>query len=319
MKLGIAGNGMIVKEVLSFIKEIGFDEIYICGRKKSEDKLLSLADSFGINRVYVDYDEMLKTDIDAVYIGLVNDMHVEYAVKAIRAKKHVICEKPVTCSLSDLEMLDSLAEKNGVFLLEAMSIYHMPAYKQLKKDIELLGDLKICNFNYSQMSSRYKTFKEGKVLPPAFDPAHKGGALRDLNVYNISAMIGLFGEPHETSYIANIEKGIDTSGILIADYDNFKCVCTAAKDCAAPGPSTIQGTDATVAIYPNVNGMTRYSVIYNDSNIEDKNVDMTDGKNRLYHEFKEFKRIIEESDKDAADEIMSCSKKVVSVLEKACV
>ena len=39
MKLGIVGNGVIVQEILTFIDEIGFDEIYICGRKASEDKL----------------------------------------------------------------------------------------------------------------------------------------------------------------------------------------------------------------------------------------------------------------------------------------
>lgn len=55
----------------------------------------------------------------------------------------------------------------------------------------------------------------------------------DLNVYNIH-LAGLFGEPSKISYHANIERNIDTSGILILEYPPFQCVCIAAKDCEAP-------------------------------------------------------------------------------------
>ncbi len=317
MKLGIAGNGMIVKTVLSFIEEIGFEEIYICGREQSLDKLNDLAEKYKLSTVYTDYDEMLKSDIDVVYVGVLNDMHYDYSKRAIEAGKHVICEKPITITLAELEELDKLADEKNVMLLEAMSIYHMPAYKQLQQDIKLAGEIKICNFNYSQMSSRYKTFKEGSSVPGVFDPKHYGGALRDLNVYNISAMVGLFGKPSQVSYFANMEKNIDTSGTLIADYGDFKCICIAAKDCAAPGPATIQGTEATICIYPHVNGMKEYDVLFNDKETETKEVDLSDGNARLYFEFTEFKRIIEENDKDAQKQIMQYSKWVAEIIDEA--
>ncbi|SDB41255.1 Predicted dehydrogenase [Pseudobutyrivibrio sp. YE44] len=317
MKLGIAGNGVIVQEVLSFIDEIGFEEICICGRKQSMEKLQALAKQYKLSTVYTDYDQMLSSDIDVVYIGVLNDLHVEYTKKALEAGKHVICEKPMTITAAELQELEALAKDNQVMLFEAMSIYHMPAYKQLQKDVKLAGDLKICNFNYSQMSRRYKAFHEGTSTPAVFDAAHNGGALRDLNVYNISAMVGLFGKPKNVSYTPNMEKDVDTSGILVADYGEFKCLCTAAKDCAAPGPATIQGVDATICIYPHVNGMTEYDVLFNDADTDTKEVDMGDGSHRLFFEFKEFKRIIEEKDVKTQEQIMQYSKWVAEIIDQA--
>ena len=289
MKLGIAGNGVIVQEVLTFIDEIGFDEIYICGRKQSEEKLNALAREYHLTKVFTDYDELLASDAEVIYVGVLNNMHVDYSKRAIEAGKHVICEKPVVIHLSELKELEQMAKDKGVMLFEAMSIYHMPAYKQLQKDVKLLGDLKLCNFNYSQMSRRYKSFHEGTATPAVFDPKHNGGALRDLNVYNLSAMVGLFGTPKTAIYSAN--------------------------DCNAPGPSTIQGVDGTICIYPNVNGMTEYDVLFNDADTDTKEVDMSDGSHRLYFEFVEYKRIIEENDFEAQKKLLEYSKMVAEIID----
>lgn len=316
MVLGIAGNGAIVSEVLSFIDEIGFDKIYICGREQSKNKLDALAAKYHLDNVFTDYDEMLKSDVDVVYVGVLNDLHYDYTKKAIQAKKHVICEKPVTNTLAEFNELVALAKENKVMFLEAMSIYHMPAYKQLQQDVKLVGNLKLCVFNYSQMSSRYAKFHSGEAVPPVFDKAHAGGALRDLNVYNISAMVGLFGEPASVRYDANIEKGIDTSGVLTADYGDFKVLCIGAKDSVAPGPSTIQGIDGTICIYPHVNGMTEYDVLFNDADTETKEVSLSDGSHRLYFEFAEFKRIIQEMDYEANEKLLKYSAQVMSIIDK---
>ena len=54
-------------------------------------------------------------------------------------------------------------------------------------------------------------------------------------------IVGLFGEPQQVHYAANVEKGVDTSGILTMDYSSFKAVSIAAKDCSAPPRCVIQG------------------------------------------------------------------------------
>ena len=130
-------------------------------------------------------------------------------------------------------------------------------------------------------------------------------------------MVGLFGMPENVIYSANMERGVDTSGVLLADYGSFKCICMATKDCNAPGPSTIQGVDATVCIYPHVNGMTEYDVLFNDEDTETKEVSLSDGSNRLYFEFAEFKRAIEEKDTSLMEMILGYSKIVAKIIDMA--
>ena len=67
----------------------------------------------------------------------------------------------------------------------------------------------------------------------------------DLNIYNIYFVVGLFGDPKAVHYYPNRNaNGIDTSGILILEYPNFVCQCTAAKDCSAHNSAQIIGTEA---------------------------------------------------------------------------
>ena len=97
MKLGIIGSGMIVKEFLTiahYINDLELDAIY--GRVNKKEKLNEVKNTYGINRVYHDYNELLNSDIDTVYIALPNNLHFEFAKQALEANKNVIIEKPMT-------------------------------------------------------------------------------------------------------------------------------------------------------------------------------------------------------------------------------
>lgn len=97
MKLGIIGSGIIVKEFLTIahhINDLELDAIY--GRVNKKEKLNEVKNTYGINRVYHDYNELLNSDIDTVYIALPNNLHFEFAKQALEANKNVIIEKPMT-------------------------------------------------------------------------------------------------------------------------------------------------------------------------------------------------------------------------------
>lgn len=133
-----------------------------------------------------------------------------FAKKALEAGKNVIIEKPVTANYGAADL--KTAEEKRLMILEAMNIPYLPAYAQVKEHLADLGNIRIVSLNYSQYSSRYDAFKKGQILP-SFDPHKAGGALMDLNVYNIHFIAGLFGEPEEV-LSGQYVKGIDTSGIL---------------------------------------------------------------------------------------------------------
>lgn len=313
MKIGILGTGMIVKDLLTIIHEFNFERMAILGTKQTQEETKTLASQYHIHDVFYDYDELLKSDIDTIYVALPNHLHFEFAKKALLHHKNVIIEKPMTSHSKELEELMDIADKQHVMIFEAMNIHYLPAFQSLKENIQKVGNIKIVNFNYSQYSSRYNAFKEGHVLP-AFDCHKSGGALMDLNVYNLNAIMGLFGRPQDNFYFANVEKGIDTSGMMVLDYGNFKAVSIGAKDCKAPIISTIQGDQGVIIIEKPVNQMVSYKFIDNQGQETFYKDSLT--KHRLYYEFKEFIRMIEEKDDIKQQEMLNLSLEISKVMEK---
>ncbi|OSM94094.1 Gfo/Idh/MocA family protein [Lonsdalea populi] len=314
MKLSIVGTGMIVKELLPVLKEHDLTLEAILATARSQKNGEALGQTYGIRNVFTDYDLLLESDCDAVYIALPNHLHFSFAQKALEKGKHIIIEKPIVPYIAELSSLYQLAKKNNLIILEAMNIHYLPAYAGLKNKIKDIGDIKIVQFNYSQYSSRYDDFKKG-IIHPAFDKEKYGGALMDLNIYNIHAIVGLFGSPKTSSYSANIEKGVDTSGILSLDYPDFKVSSVGAKDCKAPIINTIQGTKGNIVIETPINSMTKFTINLNDGASEE--LDFNQGKHRLFYEFKKFNEIIDNSDTAAANNMLDISIQALRILESS--
>ena len=241
MKLGIVGSGKIVQEFLPWLASCrAFEVAALCSTQRSADKAAALCAQYGVPLHVTDYGQLLAV-VDVVYIALPNLLHTAYAKAALEAGRHVIVEKPLAPCASEAAALAGLAHRNGCFLFEAVTTQYLENYRKLRQLLPRVGQVKLVQCNFSQYSSRYDGFCAGQTAP-VFDPQQAGGALMDLGVYNVSYIVGLFGEPQQVHYAANLERGIDTSGILTMDYRSFKAVSIAAKDCAAPPRYVIQGT-----------------------------------------------------------------------------
>ena len=141
-----------------------------------------------------------------------------------------------------------------------------------------------------------------------------GGALMDLNVYNIHFVVGLFGAPNKVEYFANIEKGIDTSGVAILEYPTFKAICIGAKDCGAPIISTIQGDQGCVKIDGPTSVLTDVQILRNG---RDSEILPTGNYHRMYSEFKVFAECIDNNDFTTCNKMLEHSRIVMDVLTKA--
>ncbi len=314
MKIGFVGTGMIVQDLLRTVDTLSFEKKYILGTLHSKEKTERIAKEYQFDGVFFDYDALLESEIDTVYIALPNHLHYSFSKQAILAGKNCIIEKPITANIEELEELIQLAKERNVMIFEAMSIHHMPAYLELKKHLDEIGKIRIVSLNYSQYSSRYNAFKNGEILP-AFDYHKAGGALMDLNVYNIHFLTGLFGNPEGISYLANVEKGIDTSGILSLDYGTFKAVAIGAKDCKASPLCSIQGDEGCIQIHTPVNGMTKFEV---ESNGGEKQSYVFDAEtHRLFYEFQEFIDMIEHKDLDKMNALLECSITAMRIITEA--
>ncbi len=240
MRVGIAGAGMIVPTFLDAAALVKEMEIYAIFARKEEVRK-EFCGKYQIPVGYDSYEKLLSDSrVDVIYVALPNNLHFSFAKEALLAGKHVILEKPFTVTYEEAKEIAAIAREKKLYLFEAITTQYNPNYHKMKELLPRLGDIKLVALNFSQYSSRYDNFKKG-IISPSFDPNNAGGALMDLNIYNIHFVAGLFGKPLKVRYCSNMERDVDTSGILVMEYPDFQAVCIAAKDCGAPLSVSVQG------------------------------------------------------------------------------
>ena len=311
INIAILGTGKIIPEAIDAIQTSKKYKIsVIWGR--SEEKAKIWAEKFHIERISTNLEEILKdTTIDFAYIGLVNSVHYEYAKKFLDAGKNVIVEKPFTTTYAEAKNLHELAISKKLYIFEAITNIHTQNFLEIQREIKNLGEIKFIQANYSQYSSRYDDYKIGKIAP-AFNPEMYGGALRDLNVYNINLVAKLFGLPKKINYFKNRGfNGVDTSGILILEYEKFIASCIAAKDSESPSYFLIQGDKGYIKINSAPNAFKNVEVnLRGDIKKFDKNL----YENRMVEEFIDFGKIFEESNYSAMEDYLRNSLNVMEII-----
>lgn len=294
MKLGIIGSGLIVQEFLHVLLEMeGLEVIGIQGTSRSLPNIKEMQAQFGLKVGTDKFDELCDAGIDTVYVAVPNHLHFDYCVQALKRGLNVICEKPMTSNIEEARTLALLAKEKERFLFEAITTLYLGNYLKIKEWLNRIGEIKLVQSQYSQYSRRYDAFLRDEILP-VFDTAKSGGALMDLNLYNLHYVLGLFGKPEKSVYFANVEKGIDTSGVLVLNYPGFVATCVAAKDSKGIFGGIIQGTKGCIrsALPPNVVGEVVLEL--NDGTREVYDDGM--GKLRMIPEFQCFIKAINNND-----------------------
>ena len=313
MNLGIVGAGMIVKDFLSFSHELPEIKLEAIVARNIEN-LKNLQSTYNIKQIYTDLDECLSSpSIDTIYVAVPNNLHYSVAKKALEAGKNVICEKPFTLDYHETVELFELAESKNLILIEAITNQYLPNYLEIKENLSQIGNIRLVECNFSQLSSRYEAFKKG-IIAPVFDKNQGGGVLGDLNIYNIHFVVGLFGAPKNSEYYPNIVREVDTSGILILEYDEFKVVCIAAKDTYNNSYANIQGDKGLIKVIGTLNEVPNYIIKNNEVEMKvNKNIH----KHRMYSEFKKFIDVIDNKDFDFMQKQKVHSLAVMEIFDKS--
>jgi D-xylose 1-dehydrogenase (NADP+, D-xylono-1,5-lactone-forming) len=143
-----------------------------------------------IDRAYGSYEALLEdADVEAVYISLPNTLHCEWSIRAVEAGKHVLCEKPMSRHVVDVESAFDAAEKAQRILMEAFMYRHNPQTKRLRQLVDegVIGDVRLVRSCFSY--SLYDT-KNIRLQPEV-----EGGSLMDVGCYCVSGSRLLGGEP----------------------------------------------------------------------------------------------------------------------------
>ena len=315
MRVGITGAGMTVPWFLEAAELIPEMEIGALFARK-EEKRKELCEKYHIPAAYDSYEKLLADEsLDVLYLPMPNSLHYSFAKQALEAGKHLIMEKPFTVTYAEAKELAELAESKGLLLFEAVTNQYNPNYEKVRELLPGLGDIKIVQIDFAQYSSRYDAFKQG-IIAPVFDVNKAGGALLDLNVYNIHFVVGLFGEPSDAHYYPNMERGVDTSGILILEYPGFQCACTAAKDCAAPLSVNIQGDKGCIFSHSNTSRFEEFS--YQENKKESVHYALVDTQRSVfYDELRAFTDYWVRDDRAEFQKRLEQSLIVMKVLDRA--
>ncbi len=313
MNLCAIGTGAITKSMLA---EFARSEVLHCTAiySRKEETGRAMADQFGIGKVYTDFEGMLADpEIDMVYVASPNCFHYAQTKKALLAGKHVLCEKPFAPTVAEADELIALAKEKGLFLFEAITTAHHPHYALVKENLTRLGKLKVVDCVFCQYSSRYPALLAGKPSP-VLDHAYAGGALMDINLYNIHFVVGLFGPPKAVQYYPNRhETGVDTSGTLLLEYPDFVCQCIGAKDCAAQNGVQLVGEAGYMMITPGSSNCQKLQLQLRGAEAEEFALP----ENPWYYEVQDIGRIIASGDLAGCHAALQTTHNVVQVLEQA--
>ncbi|AFR27028.1 putative oxidoreductase [Arthrobacter sp. Rue61a] len=246
IRWGVVATGSIAARVVQDLALLD-DAILQAVSSRSEASARAFAEKFGFATAYSDaggapgYERLLAdTAVDVVYVATPHAQHHEVALAALRAGKHVLCEKPIAMDAVQARELVDLARERGLFLMEAVWTRFLPSFCRA---VEILRSGEIGEPRWLQADLGFV---------PAFDPASRiwdpaagGGALLDLAVYPLTWALGVFGEP--LSMLASgvlTPDGVDLQNSLTLSYQggaHAQLITSIGAEC--PSVVTVGGAE----------------------------------------------------------------------------
>jgi len=314
MRIGTVGTGFIVDSFIDAVSRTDNAEV-VAIYSRSEETAQTFAAKHNLTKWHTDRDAFLNDpEIDVVYVASPNSLHYQWTLDALKAGKGVICEKPFVSTHAECETLRNLAQEKGLFLVEAITVPHLPNFQLLRDHLDKIAPVRLVQLNFSQYSSKHKAYLEGKN-PNVFNPAFAGGALMDINYYNLRFMLDLFGEPEEIRYFANLaENGIDTSGVLMMRYPGFVAEAVGAKDSRSENMVQIQGEKGYIKVPKESSRCISVTVVTQEGE-ETFNLQLDD--NVLVYELREFSEMYRTNDLAKRDELLEMTCRAMKWLERA--
>ena len=283
MRFGIIGTNWITDKLIDAGKDTE-DFQLTAVYSRNEDTAKAFADKYGVENTFTDLQKMAESDkIDAVYIASPNSFHSEQSILFLKNKKAVLCEKPATSNLRELEEVIKTAEENNTLYMEAMKIPFIPTYSALKENLHKIGKIRRVVAEYCQHSSRYEDYKKGDIKN-AFKREFSNGSLMDIGIYPLFFVLSLFDIPESinaTGLVLENGKGIDGQGIINMNYKDMDITVFFSKISNSYVPSEIMGEDGSFLI-EHISEMDRLYFIDRKNNNEKTDLTLPRKENSMY-------------------------------------
>ncbi|BDI21537.1 Gfo/Idh/MocA family protein [Herbiconiux sp. L3-i23] len=244
IRWGILATGGIAAAFTKDLATAGLTATAVGSR--SLEKAQAFASKYGLANAHGSYEELVADpEVDIVYVATPHPGHVDGAILALEAGKHVLVEKPFTLNADEARRITELASRKGLLVLEAMWTRFLPHIVRLHEilDAGTLGDVRTVFADHNQN------------LPK--DPEHRlnnpdlgGGALLDLGIYPVSFAVDVLGVPTSVKAIAaKTATGVDRQTAMVLGHEGGRqSLLHAALDTRGPNRSVVIGTLGRVEI-----------------------------------------------------------------------
>jgi D-xylose 1-dehydrogenase (NADP+, D-xylono-1,5-lactone-forming) len=216
LRWGILGYARIARlNAIPALLRAGNAEL-VAVASRDANKLAECAAQFPLARLHLSYDALLADpDVDAVYVPLPNSLHKPWSIAALKAGKHVLCEKPLAMNAAEAREMAAVAQEHGKLLMEAFMYRYTDRARRVQEVIEsgVLGPLRHINASFRFFLDRPNTIKA--------QPELGGGALYDVGCYPVN-LLGLItgAVPVSVKAVAEYEQGVDVNLSALLQYED---------------------------------------------------------------------------------------------------
>ncbi len=260
IRWGIVAPGSIANRFANAVKNVSGAEVTAVASRSAE-RAKEFADKHHIPHAFASYEEMASSPlVDAVYIATPHPFHKPCAEFFLKAKKHVLCEKPICVNAKEAIAIAECAKQNNVFLMEAMWTRFLPAIDEAVKVAQSgeIGEIRGVRAEFCFYSTPSPTSR-------LYAPELAGGAILDVGVYCLHFVAAFLGNsPEEITSIANVQNGADYQTDVLLKYQSGAIASiSAAVNVSKPVVGYIYGTKGYIRV-PHFFGATEFFVYVNN-------------------------------------------------------
>lgn len=262
VRWGVIGLGYMA-ECLSEAIDENRQGILAAVASRSIDKAKAFAVKHGNCKAYGSYESMISDSVlnlDIIYIATPTKHHYENIKLCLLAGKNVMCEKPITSNVQEIEELRKLAQEKGCFLMEGMWMKCLPTYQKALAWIKE-GRVGTVDLIKADIYKREKIERSRSI----FDKEQGGGVLRDYGVYAVAFPTGFTdGMPDELNGYSRMSNfGIDSDWTIHMQFKNIQVFLNISSDYQSLSKAAIIGSKGTIewdSQFNRTNCITLYDV-----------------------------------------------------------
>jgi len=261
---GIVGAGHIAQRFAQGLRHVRDARIARTWSRRAES-VDAFVRRFG-GAACATFEEVLASDVDAVYIATLNDTHARFARAALTAGKHVLCEKPATLNVRELEAVLATARTSGRLFMEAMKPPFFPLYRKLREHLasDPIGPVGLVRAGCS--------IANVPADHPSFSLAQGGGALLDIGIYEMFLAVDWLGAPLEVQTFGRLgASGVDTFASVHSRHEAGIAQLFCGLDLDGKGDALLAGPLGHVAIHEKWWNPVRATVSYGDGRVVELN------------------------------------------------